>query len=266
MQKAAPGDGPSEASSVPSVLSGELLKGRVALLTGAGGSPTGLGLATARLFRVHGARVFLLDTNFCEEASKEFETMKCDVTCKQTVDECVSRISTETGDRVDVVVHFAGITQPLKFLEISEDDYRKVVDISLKGSLLVSQAAIPLMKARGAGSLVFISSVSAQQGGGIFGGPHYCGAKAGCLGLMRACAKEFGSSGIRANAICPSLVETGIAKGMTEETREKIRGGIPLGRTGKPDDVAGVCLFLASDLSAYVSGATIDVNGASYFR
>ena len=135
-------------------------------------------------------------------------------------------------------------------------------NVSLRGALYMSQAALPAMVKQGAGSIVCISSVSAQRGGGIFGGPHYSAAKGGVLSLARAMAREFGPSGVRVNSVTPGLIQTDITAGkLTDEMKTEILKGIPLNRLGDATDVAKVCLFLASDLSSYVTGATLDVNG-----
>jgi NAD(P)-dependent dehydrogenase (short-subunit alcohol dehydrogenase family) len=118
------------------------------------------------------------------------------------------------------------------------------------------------MRERRSGSIACMSSVSAQRGGGIFGGPHYSAAKAGVLGLAKNMARELGPDGIRVNCVTPGLIATDITGGkLNDEMRRDILKGIPLNRLGRPEDVAGICLFLASDLSAYVTGAVIDVNG-----
>jgi NAD(P)-dependent dehydrogenase (short-subunit alcohol dehydrogenase family) len=164
--------------------------------------------------------------------------------------------------RIDVLINNAGITQPVKFLDITPADWERVQDVNLKGVLFLSQAVIPHMRTRNSGSIACMSSVSAQRGGGIFGGPHYSAAKAGVLGLAKAMSREFGPDGIRVNCVTPGLIATDITAGkLTNEMREKILEGIPLGRLGDADDVAGIYTFLASDLSAYVTGAVIDVNG-----
>ena len=132
----------------------------------------------------------------------------------------------------------------------------------MRGSLYMSQSVIPAMRLQGSGSIICISSVSAQRGGGIFGGPHYSAAKAGILGLARAMAREFGAEGIRVNCIAPGLIETDITQGKLDDARKAdIIAGIPLSRLGCANDVAGACVFLASDLSAYCTGITLDVNG-----
>jgi len=126
----------------------------------------------------------------------------------------------------------------------------------------MSQAVIPHMRSRKSGSIIGLSSVSAQRGGGIFGGPHYSAAKGGVLGLGKAMARELGADNVRVNSITPGLIQTDITGGkLTDELKIEIAKGIPLGRLGVADDVANACLFLASDLSSYITGAVIDVNG-----
>ncbi len=116
------------------------------------------------------------------------------------------------------------------------------------------------------GVIVNLASVAAQRGGGLVGGAHYAASKGGVISLTRSIAREFGPLGIRANVVCPSMVETGMLDGLPREKFDEIVAGIPLQRAGRPSDIAGACLYLASDLSAYVTGATIDVNGGSHIH
>jgi len=243
-----------------------LLKDKVAVITGGAGI-NGLGFATARQMANHGARVVILDLARAEPeiAAKRLGEghagLVADVTDKAACEAAVSAIINRYG-RIDVLVNNAGITQPVRTLEITGNDYDRVLDVSLRGTLYMSQAALPIMRERRSGSIVCISSVSAQRGGGIFGGPHYSAAKAGVLGLARAMAREFGAEGIRVNCITPGLIETDITQGkLTPDKKMEIAEDIPLARLGKADDVAGACVFLASDLSAYCTGITLDVNG-----
>lgn len=247
----------------------KLLEGKTAVITGAA-SARGLGKATARLFAEHGARVAILDIK-AEQAmdaaadlpGRGHIGLSCDVTKK---DQCESTASVvvEAFGQVDVLVNNAGITQPLKIMGIEPANYDAVLDVNLRGTLYMSQALIPHMRDRGAGSIVNISSVSAQRGGGIFGGPHYSAAKAGILGLTKAMARELAPDGIRSNAICPGFIATDITGGLlTDDMMTQILDGIPMGRAGEASDVAGCALFLASSLSAYVTGSEVDVNGGS---
>ena len=243
-----------------------LLDGSVAVITG-GAGPNGLGFATARRMAAHGARVAILDLERADPAAAARALgdghlgLVADVTDRAACDRAAAAVLGAFG-RIDVLVNNAGVTQPAKTLEITGADYDRILDVSLRGTLHMSQAVLPAMRARRSGSIVCISSVSAQRGGGIFGGPHYSAAKAGVLGLARAMAREFGPEGIRVNSIAPGLIETDITQGrLTEESKREIAATIPLARLGRADDVAGACVFLASALSAYCTGITLDVNG-----
>lgn len=243
-----------------------LLAGRTAVISGAA-SPRGIGLATARLFAAHGAHVAVLDLDgeaarrAAAELGPEHRGLACDVTDRTSCLRAFAEALAAFG-QVDILINNAGVTQPVKIMEIGEADWNRIMDVNLKGVLHLSQAAIPHMRERRRGSIACMSSVSAQRGGGIFGGPHYAAAKAGVLGLAKAMARELGPDGIRVNCVTPGLIQTDITGGkLTDEMRVRILEGIPLGRLGTADDVAGIYLFLASDLSAYVTGAVIDVNG-----
>jgi NAD(P)-dependent dehydrogenase (short-subunit alcohol dehydrogenase family) len=244
-----------------------LLNGKTAVISGAA-SARGIGRATAKLFAEHGARVaiFDLDQAASEMAATELPGkghigVACNVTDKHSCTEASVRAIEALG-RVDILINNAGITQPIKTLDIDADNWKKVIDVNLTGVLLLSQALIPHMRQQGGGSIACMSSVSAQRGGGIFGGPHYSAAKAGVLGLAKAMAREFGPDNIRVNSVTPGLIQTDITGGkLTDAMRTDILKGIPLNRLGDAVDVARIYLFLASDLSSYVTGATIDVNG-----
>jgi NAD(P)-dependent dehydrogenase (short-subunit alcohol dehydrogenase family) len=243
-----------------------LLNGKVAVITGGAGL-NGLGFATARMLASQGARIAILDLAQANPAAAASELgpehigLVADVTDKPSCDAAAADVLKQLG-RIDVLVNNAGITQPRKTLGISPADYDAVLDVSLRGTLYMSQSVIPAMQEQKSGSIVCISSVSAQRGGGILGGPHYSAAKAGVLGLARAMAREYGADGIRVNCITPGLIATDINKGKIPEDRKAgILEQIPLGRIGEPNDVAGCIVFLASDLSKYCTGITLDVNG-----
>ncbi|KRS19033.1 SDR family NAD(P)-dependent oxidoreductase [Roseovarius indicus] len=245
-----------------------LLEGQTAIITGAA-SPRGLGKATARLFAEHGCKVAILDLDaaLAEEAAADIGEahigLACDVTRRADCDAAAATVIEAFG-HIDIVVNNAGITQPLKIMDIRHENYDAVLDVNLLGTLHMSQAVIPHMRERKSGKFVNMSSVSAQRGGGIFGGPHYSAAKAGVLGLTKAMARELAPDGIRANAICPGFIATDITQGkLTPEMKEQILAGIPMGRAGEASDVAGCALFLASELSSYVTGSEVDVNGGS---
>lgn len=243
-----------------------LLEDRVAIITGAA-SVRGIGKATARLFAQHGARVAIFDLNgeaasaAAADIGPQHVGMACDVTSKTDCERAVRAVIKKLH-RVDVLINNAGITQPLAVMDIQPADYERVTDVSLRGTLYMSQSVIPHMRGRKAGSIVCVSSVSAQRGGGIFGGPHYSAAKAGVLGLARAMARELGKDNIRVNAVAPGLIRTDITGDkLTRKMTLDILKNVPLNRLGEPADVANAFLFLASDLSSYLTGVTLDVNG-----
>jgi NAD(P)-dependent dehydrogenase (short-subunit alcohol dehydrogenase family) len=243
-----------------------LLTDKVCIITGAA-SQRGIGRATARLFSQHGARVVIVDLDEAQARAAAADLgeghlgFACNVTDRQSCQAAAERVIGDYG-RIDVLVNNAGITQPLKIMDIQAENYDAVLDVNLRGTLYMSQAVIPQMREQHSGSIVCMSSVSAQRGGGIFGGPHYSAAKGGVLGLAKAMARELGPDTVRVNSITPGLIQTDITGGkLTDELKVEIASGIPLGRLGVADDVANACLFLASDLSSYITGAVIDVNG-----
>ena len=214
------------------------LHNKVSIITGAA---QGIGLATALKFAHEGAIVVVCDV---KQAAVDDAFQQClatgaqaiglvvDVTQRTMVDAMVKTVLEKFG-RIDVLVNNAGITQPVKFLDITGADYDRILDVSLRGTLYASQAVLPLMIAQNSGSIVCISSVSAQRGGGILGGPHYSAAKAGVLGLARAMAREYGGNNIRVNCVTPGLIATDINKGkIPEDKRQAILDGIPLGHIG----------------------------------
>ncbi len=243
-----------------------LLKDKVAVISGAAGK-RGIGYATAKLFAAHGAKVAILDLDASSSAEAaqslggDHVGLKCDVTDREACERAIGEVVAGFG-RVDVLINNAGITQPVKFMDIDRDGWERIIDVNLRGVLYLSQAAVPHMRAAKSGAIACMSSVSAQRGGGIFGGPHYSAAKAGVLGLAKAMARELGPDNIRVNCVTPGLIQTDITGGkLTDDMRTEILKGIPLNRLGEADEVAKAYLFLASDLSSYVTGAVIDVNG-----
>jgi NAD(P)-dependent dehydrogenase (short-subunit alcohol dehydrogenase family) len=243
-----------------------LLDGKVAVISGAA-SARGIGLATAHMFAKHGAKVVILDLD--EKAAAEAAAAigpehrgyACNVVDKDACLKAAERAIAEFG-KIDILVNNAGITQPAKVVDIDPESWDRILDVNLRGVLYLSQAFIPQMKKQHSGSIACMSSVSAQRGGGILGGPHYSAAKAGVLGLAKAMARELGPDGIRVNCVTPGLIQTDISKGkLSDQQKADIATTIPLNRLGEADDVAGAYLFLASDLSAYITGAVIDVNG-----
>ena len=248
-----------------------LLDGKVAIVTGAA-SARGIGRRTAALFVEQGARVGVIDMN--EEAAgiaaralgPVHRWAAADVRDHAACAAAVARLADDLGPP-DVLAHIAGIVRPTRIGDLTPDELALVLDVNLRGSVNICQAVLGPMRARRAGSIVLMSSVAAQRGGGVFGGAHYSASKAGVLGLARAMARELAPDGVRVNAVAPGPIDTDILGGpMTDAQRAQFAGAIPMGRIGTTTDVAGAFLFLASDLSAYVTGAVIDVNGGLHIH
>ncbi|MBR1219790.1 SDR family oxidoreductase [Bradyrhizobium sp. U87765 SZCCT0131] len=246
-----------------------LLSDKVAVVTG-GGNVKGIGFAAARMFAANGARVAILDNDGAAlaDAAKLVGPaalpLQVDVASRAACHDAAERVRAQWG-RVDVLLNNAGVVQKRRVAEVSDDDYTFVLDVNLRGALHVTQELLPLM-ARGS-SIVFIGSIAAQRGGGLLGGPHYAASKGGILALAKSLARELGPAGIRVNAVNPGVIHTAMTENAYDaDLRASVTASIPLGRFGTPDDVAGACLFLASGLSGYITGAEIDVNGGQHIH
>ena len=248
-----------------------LLKDQICLITGAA-SERGIGRACAHLFVEHGATVVLLDLDG-KAVARTAHTLgpthlsfELDVSDRAACREVIAQVL-KLVPRIDCLINNAGIAQPLGTLEIEPEDYDLVLDVSLRGTFNMCQALLPAMQTRQRGSIINLSSVAGQRGGGLFGGSHYAAAKAGVLGLTKTLAREQGPYQIRVNAICPAMIDTDIFAGqLSDENRATFVAATPMGRVGQPLDVANCALFLASDLSAYVTGSEIDVNGGFHMH
>jgi len=256
-----------------------LLKDKVCIVAGVGADRS-IGFAAARLFAQHGAKLVIsnitlpsdLDeftaklTEGLSGAPTEIAYVECDVTSPASC-KALAAAALERFGRIDSLVNCVGIVGSQKLLEITENDLEQMLAVNLKGAFYLCQSVLPAMSAQGAGSIVNIASLAAQRGGGLVGSSHYAASKAGLISLSHSIAREFGPLGIRANSVCPSATETPMLDGrLDDEQIAAIASAIPLRRPAKPSDIAGVCLFLASELSAYVTGATMDVNGGSHIR
>ena len=239
-----------------------LLKNKTALITGAAAERS-IGLAAARVFIEHGAQVALVDIDeqglqsALTSLPGEHKAYACDVTNQA---QCQAVVQDLGG--VDILVNSAGLVFGTPILEISEQEYQQVMDVNLRGTFNMSQAVIEPMLSRGGGAIICVSSIAGQNGGGVFGRSHYAAAKAGILGLAKALGRELAPQSIRVNAIAPGPVDNDFSRGkMTDAMKQQIAKGIPLGRLGTPTDIANACLFLASDMSAWITGTVLDVNG-----
>jgi NAD(P)-dependent dehydrogenase (short-subunit alcohol dehydrogenase family) len=250
-----------------------LLENKICVITGAA-SLRSIGYATAKLFAEHGAKIVVADIAIDERVTEQIQKsigaeilgVRCDISDTEDC-EALMRQACERHGAVDCLVNCAGIVASQTMLDITPSDFDRMIDVNLKGAFNLSQSALRIFSRQGSGVIVNVSSVAAQRGGGLVGGSHYAAAKGGVISLTRTIAREFGPQGIRANVVCPSMTETAMLDGNVPADRfDEIVAAIPLRRAGKPVDIAGVCLFLASDLSAYVTGATIDVNGGSHIH
>lgn len=252
-----------------------IMKEKVCVITGAASSHS-IGRATAQLMAENGASIAILDVsdgvNSAAEVlaewfpSSECMALKCDITSREQCDAARDAVIRRFG-RVDALVHSAGIMKPAKYDEITAEEYDLVMAVNLKGSFNIATAFAITMAAQKSGSIVNVSSVAAQRGGGLFGGAHYAASKGGMLSLTRTLARELGAAGVRVNAVCPSLIETDfVSSAMSSDRLKELSIAIPLGRPGRPEEVAGACMFLASDLSSYMTGVTLDVNGGIHIH
>ncbi|HLN14922.1 MAG TPA: 3-oxoacyl-ACP reductase FabG [bacterium] len=244
-----------------------LLRERHALVTGGG---SGIGRAIALRFAEEGAHVFILDLN--DEAARETADAvaalgrtsgwaRADVSDARQVAAGVEAAEARLGG-LDVLVNNAGITRDATIGKLAEADWDLVLDVHLKGTFLCTQAAAPRLRAAGRGAIVNISSISGKIGN--FGQANYASAKAGIVALTKVTAREYARYGVRANAIQPGLIDTAMTRVMTPEMIAQRVKDTPLGRIGKPEDIANVALFLASDLAAFVTGTVIEVTGGRF--
>jgi 3-oxoacyl-[acyl-carrier protein] reductase len=242
----------------------ELLAGRAAVITG---GAAGIGLAIARTFAAHGASVVIGDRDgeAAEAAAKELGERVTGVACDVLVPEEVDALVRTCVDRhgtLDVMVNNAGILRDATLRRMTLDDFEAVVDVHLRGCWLGVRAASLVMREQGRGAMINMSSISGKVG--MMGQTNYSAAKAGIVGLTKAAAKELGHLGIRVNAIQPGIIATAMTADLREDILEAKRAEVPLGRIGEPAEVANVALFLASDLSSYMTGTVLEVTGGRH--
>lgn len=243
-----------------------LLDGKVALITGAA---RGIGKAIALKYAAEGADIAFTYLASAEQAmatAAEIDTMgvkvrayKSDASDFEATQLLIGDIHKEFG-HIDILVNNAGITQDGLMMRMTEDQWDQVMDANLKSAFSYIRACTPIMARQRSGNIINISSVVGVSGNA--GQCNYSASKAGLIGLAKSIAKEMGPRGIRANCIAPGFIATDMTAALGESVREELLKTIPLRRGGTPDDVAGVALFLASDLSSYVSGQVINCCGA----
>lgn len=241
-----------------------IFKNKIALITG---STRGIGKEIAAAFAKEGATVIICGTNavlaaaVCEELKKqhlECDSFICDVTNARNVEEMVNKIL-DKHKRVDILVNNAGIARDNLLLRMKETDWDAVININLKGTFNCAKVVARAMLKAKSGKIISISSVIGLTGN--IGQANYAASKAGIIGFTKSLAKELASRGINVNAVAPGYIQTEMTEKLNEKSREQLLQQIPLKRFGTPADVAGICLFLASDESDYITGQTIAIDG-----
>ncbi|BBU21890.1 3-oxoacyl-ACP reductase FabG [Mycobacterium xenopi] len=243
-----------------------LLTGRTAVVTG---GAQGLGLAIAERFIAEGARVVLGDINFeaTEAAAKQLGgddvalAVRCDVTVAADVDALVGAAVEHFGD-LDIMVNNAGITRDATMRKMTEEQFDQVIAVHLKGTWNGTRKAAAIMRENKRGTIVNMSSLSGKVG--LVGQTNYSAAKAGIVGMTKAAAKELAHLGVRVNAIAPGLIRSAMTEAMPQRIWDEKVAEVPMGRAGEPHEVANVALFLASDLSSYMTGTVIEVTGGRF--
>lgn len=246
-----------------------------AVVTGAA-SRRGIGRATAHALAAAGWNIAVLDLD--EAGAKETADevagahgvravgLDCDITDEESVTTAVALL-TAVAPPVGALVNNAGITSPTRFLDVDGTEWDRIFAVNVRGAYNVTRRLVPGMVERGFGRVVFLSSVSAERGGGVFGGVAYSAAKAAQLGFARALAREVGPHGVTVNSVAPGLIDTDITgDALDGERRAALAAGIPVGRNGLVTDVADLITYLCREESGYITGATYDVNGGSHIH
>jgi len=240
------------------------LEGKVAIVTG---GSAGIGKATVLKFVDEGAKVAVWDIN--EERGLELETTlnkegnnitfyKVNTADESQINEAATKVINDFG-KIDILVNNAGITKDSSLLKMTTEQWNQVIDINLTGVFLCTKAVAPHMVANGYGRIMNASSVVGLYGN--FGQTNYAATKAGVIAMTQTWAKELGRKGINVNAVAPGFILTEMVQAMPEAVLAKMSEKVPLNRLGKPEDIANIYAFLASDQADYINGTTISVDG-----
>ena len=238
---------------------------KIAMVTGAAGD---IGRATAVALGLESMSVLVADVHTdgiektvraVQERGGDATGVVLDVTNRSQVEEVVNRAA---GDgAISVLINCAGNLRPTKVIDIPEDEWDLIVDVNLKGTFLCSQAVLEGMRSQGWGRIVNLSSTAGKNISTV-GGAHYTAAKAGVLGFTRHLASEVASDGITVNAVCPGLIETQmVSNTISPQRMAEYAESFPISRLGRPDEVASLIRFLVSEEAAYITGASLDING-----
>jgi 3-oxoacyl-[acyl-carrier protein] reductase len=240
------------------------LKDKVAIVTGAG---SGIGEATALKFAREGAKVAVCDINLaaCEKVVASIAdaggiaiALHLDVTQRASIAAMVEAVMKAWG-RIDTLVNNAGIVQDAQLKKMTDEQFDRVIDVNLKGVYNCTKAVVDIMLGQGTGCILNASSIVGLYGN--FGQTNYAATKFGVIGMVKTWARELGRKGVRANAVCPGFIETPILKSMPEKVIRMMEDKVPMGRLGRPDEIASTYAWLASDEASYINGAVIEVSG-----
>jgi 3-oxoacyl-[acyl-carrier protein] reductase len=240
------------------------LTDKVSIITGAG---QGIGRATALKFASEGAKVAVCDINLAavddtvhaiRDAGGEAAGFKVDVTDKESIAKMVAGVMAKWG-RIDTLVNNAGIVQDAQFKKMTDEQFERVIDVNLKGVYHCTKAVVDIMLEQNSGVILNASSIVGLYGN--FGQTNYAATKFGVIGMVKTWARELGRKGIRANAICPGFIETPILSSIPDKVIKMMEDKVPLGRLGKPEEIANTYAWLASDEASYINGAVIEVSG-----
>ncbi|MQB46024.1 3-oxoacyl-ACP reductase family protein [Rhizobium sp. ICMP 5592] len=242
------------------------MQGRVALVTGAA---HGIGFGIASLLAARGAKVVISDVDLQagESAAKHLEGrgdtaafIAADVSIADQIQTLVEEVETRFAG-IDILVNNAGIVSKGNIAEVGLEQWERLFAVDVTSVFLLTKAVLPHMAERQWGRIVNIASVAGQQGGGLLGNSCYAAAKGAVIAFSKGIAREVGPSNITCNSICPALTETGMTASLPMEQRDRILAAMPLGRAGRPEDIAEAVAFLASDAAAFITGVTLNVDG-----
>lgn len=237
------------------------LAGKVAVVTGGAGS---IGSKVAEALEARGAAVYVLDVAEPKLGDRTFRPfLKTDVGRFESVQAAIDEVLAKAG-RIDIAIGCAGVVSGTGLLDLTEAESQMVLDVNLLGFIHLLRAVVPGMKNQGFGKVVALGSVASRVGG-VKSGPVYVAAKAGVAGVVKWAAKVYGPDGIFVNAVAPGPVLTPMWESLNSGKLEEDATGYPLGRLGRPEDIAEPIAFLAGPESNWITGQTLDINGGSYF-